>query len=79
MLIDSGIGDNGRLQHILETLRNGKKLYNSDQIYLDKILSNYDGHRDIPSTEDKSPVRSNDVHTEYMHPKQSKPKKPGPL
>ena len=37
-LIDTGIGDSGRLYHILEFLKNKKTLYNSDQIYLENKL-----------------------------------------
>jgi DNA repair exonuclease SbcCD ATPase subunit len=33
-LIDSGVGDSGRLQFISESLKQGKQLYNSDQKYL---------------------------------------------
>lgn len=78
-LIDSGTGDIGRLQHILETLQNGRKLYNSDQGYLDKLLNNYEGHIAIKSEEDKSPVRLGEDSTDYIPPKQIKSKKPGPL
>lgn len=78
-LIDSGIGDIGRLQYILETLQNGRKLYNSDQSYLDKLLNNYEGHVTIQPEEDKSPVKSNEDSAEHVPSKQSKPKKPGPL
>ena len=38
-LLDSGIGDAGRLTHIQDFIQNGKKLYLSDQDYLDKIIS----------------------------------------
>lgn len=78
-LIDSGIGDNGRLRYILETLQNGKKLYHSDQSYLDDLLNNYEGHATIPYDEDKSPARLGGDSTDYIPPKQSKPKKLGPL
>ena len=37
-LINSGIGDSGRLQHIYDTVSNGKTLYRSDQIYLENKL-----------------------------------------
>jgi chromosome segregation ATPase len=37
-LIDSGNGDVGRLQFILESLKQGKSLYKSDQQYLDAKL-----------------------------------------
>jgi hypothetical protein len=76
-LIDSGTGDVGRLQYILEKLQNGRKLYNSDQSYLDNLLNNHEGHAAIQPEEDKSPVRSNEDSADYIPPKQSKPKKLG--
>ena len=38
-LIDNRKGDPGRLQYISEALQKGKKLFNSDQIYLDKKIA----------------------------------------
>ena len=38
-MIDSGDGDPGRLYHILESLRNNKTLYHSDQVYLEHKLN----------------------------------------
>ena len=38
-LIASGNGDRGRLNHILGILKQGRKLYNSDQKYLDSKLA----------------------------------------
>ena len=38
-LISQNQGDKGRLQYIMETLQKGKKLFHSDQIYLDKKIS----------------------------------------
>jgi len=38
-LIDNRQGDPGRLQYISEALQKGKKLFHSDQIYLDKKIS----------------------------------------
>ena len=38
-LIDNHQGDPGRLQYISEALQKGKKLFHSDQIYLDKKIS----------------------------------------
>jgi signal peptidase I len=37
-LINSDKGDNGRLEHILETLKKGKSLFSSDQKYLENLL-----------------------------------------
>ncbi|CAE6500169.1 conserved hypothetical protein [Candidatus Nitrosotenuis uzonensis] len=39
-LIATGNGDSGRLMHILNTINLGRKLYNSDQKYLDSKLAN---------------------------------------
>ena len=38
-LIDNHQGDPGRLQYISEALQKGKKLFHSDQIYIDKKIS----------------------------------------
>ncbi|EIJ64908.1 hypothetical protein BD31_I0867 [Candidatus Nitrosopumilus salaria BD31] len=38
-LIDLGNGDAGRLYHILESLKNNRPLYNSDQVYLENKLN----------------------------------------
>lgn len=37
-LIDSGIGDQGRLYYILETMQNHRHLYRSDRTYLEAML-----------------------------------------
>jgi len=42
-LIDSKKGDPGRLNYILNTLQDGKSLYNSDKKYLDTLISTYMG------------------------------------
>lgn len=38
-LLDAEIGDTGRLYHIKDSLEKGKRLYQSDQRYLDDMLS----------------------------------------
>ena len=38
-MIDIGKGDPGRLYHILESLKNNKILYHSDQAYLESKLN----------------------------------------
>ena len=38
-LIDSGIGDPGRLQYIYDALANNKSLYHSDSVYLESKLN----------------------------------------
>jgi len=40
-LIDEGIGDRGRLNHILNSVNMGKILYKSDAKYLERLMSNY--------------------------------------
>jgi hypothetical protein len=42
-LIESKKGDPGRLNYILNTLQDGKLLYNSDKKYLDSLISTYMG------------------------------------
>jgi hypothetical protein len=42
-LIDSKKGDIGRLDYMLETLQDGKSLYNSDKKYLDSLIATYIG------------------------------------
>ena len=37
-LIDSGKGDVGRLEHIIQAIKEGKKLYDSDKKYVESIL-----------------------------------------
>lgn len=44
-LIDSGIGDKNRLEHILFTLKNGKTFYNSDRKYAEKLMAKIDSER----------------------------------
>jgi hypothetical protein len=38
-LIDAGKGDSGRLNYILEFLKNNRSLYHTDQIYLENMLN----------------------------------------
>lgn len=82
-LIDAGLGDIGRLEYILSTLKNGKKLYNSDQNYLDSLLKKHEEKIEPSESkkeiEDKSPVKFNENPSEYKPKKQPKPQKPGPL
>lgn len=46
-LIDDNRGDNHRLQFILESMKNNKKIYNSDQKYLALLLSEHSSDEDI--------------------------------
>lgn len=82
-LIDMGIGDRGRLEHIISTIKNGKSLYNSDQNYLNDLLQKQDEKLEYTEpkkeVEDKSPVKFNENSDVYKPKKQPKPKDPGPL
>jgi len=42
-LIDGKKGDVGRLNYILDALHDGKRLYNSDKMYLDSLITTYLG------------------------------------
>lgn len=46
-LIDDNIGDHHRLEFILESMKNNKKIYNSDQKYLAFLLSQHSKDEDI--------------------------------
>ena len=39
-LLDRGVGDVGRLEHILNTVQKGEKLFDWDYQYVIKLLSN---------------------------------------
>ena len=52
-LIEAGDGDTGRLSFIKESLENNKRLFNSDQKYLDSKLA----HVEIP--EEPAPKEEN--------------------
>lgn len=51
-LIASGKGDYGRLYHILTTLKQGRRLYDSDQKYLEGKLANEIGVAQKPAVEE---------------------------
>ena len=38
-LLDMGLGDKGRLDFILSSLENGKKIYNTDMKYVEKLIT----------------------------------------
>jgi hypothetical protein len=46
-LISTSNGDTGRLAHILEAIKNNKKLYKSDQAFLEAQLGTYHIKRKI--------------------------------
>ncbi len=54
-LIQTNQGDPGRLRYISETLQKGKKLFHSDQIYLNKKIS-----ADVIPLEIKKPEEPNE-------------------
>lgn len=40
-LVDLGVGDSARLTSIIDQIKQGKKLYSSDQIYVDNLISKF--------------------------------------
>lgn len=40
-LADLGVGDSARLTSIIDQIKQGKKLYSSDQIYVDNLISKF--------------------------------------
>lgn len=56
------IGDLGRLNHLKESLQNGKQLYNSDLNYLDSLVSKYLDNKEISQD---PPTKSSQTTTEY--------------
>jgi len=53
-LVNDGKGDLGRLQHILNSLKQGKTLFSSDKQYLDSLLEKYPTKESQqPQTEEK--------------------------
>lgn len=50
-MIDSGLGDAGRLQHIHDMILNNKTLYHSDQKYLESKLEAFTGKVSYKSTQ----------------------------
>ena len=53
-LIDTGKGDSGRFNHILEFLKNNRPIYQSDQIYLENILNSTFSVEEGPMLENNS-------------------------
>ena len=54
-LIDKGVGDTARLCHIKDSINAGKKLYKSDQNYLEEIISKNYPTEQIKKIEEKIP------------------------
>ena len=58
-LIESSNGDTGRLSHILESIKNKKKLYRSDQNFLENKLGNpFSLEEEKKPSEKKNPFRN---------------------
>lgn len=81
-LIDSNIGDKGRLEHIKESVSQGKILYTSDKKYLDSLLfRNTDSVSDekVESiSEDEIPINLEKLRKNQPKPKyETKPTKFG--
>ena len=61
-LINSGRGDAGRLNHIVETLKRGSPLYSSDQKYVEALLGSTKPDSDqIPKTVEPQNTEQNDL------------------
>ena len=60
-LIDSGIGDYGRLQYIYEFIQNGKSLYQSDYDYLQRKLSELPDEPSSSETEIQKPLENKPI------------------
>ncbi|MGI0057593.1 MAG: hypothetical protein ACREAK_09520 [Nitrosarchaeum sp.] len=53
-LLELGKGDQGRLEHILSSIKQGKSLFSSDQTYLDNLIEKYlfdKSDSSVPTTE----------------------------
>lgn len=68
-LIDLGVGDKGRLEHIKDSLQNNKTLYDSDKDYLQKLKEQYlktgsvsEKHESSDSTESHTENSSSTVY-----------------
>lgn len=70
-LIDSNIGDKGRLEHIKESISQGKTLYNSDKKYLDSLLSR---NTDSVSDETVESISEDEIPIDLEKLRKSQPK-----
>ena len=61
-LIDLGVGDRGRLEHIKETIRLGNRLYISDKTYLEKMLQKH-SLTDTPEINESPALKSEESKT----------------
>jgi len=64
-LIDNGAGDASRLQHIKDTLEKGKKLYDSDQTYLDSLLNQYFAVKENPVKKDSITIHEDKISQDH--------------
>lgn len=67
VLIDTGNGDVGRLQHIYDMIVNEKPLYHSDQVYLETKLQS--------PIQDTNSILVESSKTKQMHQYTASPKK----
>lgn len=74
-LLDAGIGDKGRLEHIKSSLLKGKTIYNSDKSYLNSIINE---HSTKPirgeKSENNSSNKEKSINLEELRKSQPKPK-----
>ena len=70
-LIDSNIGDKGRLEHIKESISQGKIRYNSDKKYLDSLLSR---NTDSLSDEKVESISEDEIPIDLEKLRKSQPK-----
>jgi len=52
-LIEKGVGEPSRLEHIKQTIENNKQLYRSDRNYLDSLIRKHLGNSDKVSEQDE--------------------------
>ena len=74
MLIDSGHGDKGRLEHIKDSLQKGKSLYKSDDAYLRSLLSKHLPNSIENKSEDNSTYSEEPINLDELRKSQPKPK-----
>lgn len=59
--IDSGKGDRGKLEYILEALKEGKSLYSSDQKYLEELLQSKEKESPEEPRNEQNTLRINEI------------------
>lgn len=71
-LLDSNIGDSGRLEFIRESLQKDKPLYNSDKKYIFDLISKYSSDDSISFRLDYNSPKPIDTSTKVEKPKPKK-------